>query len=470
LSWVFVTLLVLLFPRNSRNPEKTAVVFLTSFLGVAICSFSGGVKGAALAEGLCLALSSAFLCMALVRKGDDARWTFAFSLNPLVLIHGYGSAMMAALAFLTSAVFLLKTFDGVKNDKYGWGEIKNDDIAVWILRILPVCLLIFQKNAGGIGILILMAGVVARRFSWIVFSLSLCCHLAAGAVALSSSGVILVWSPFVLALAIEAAAGLARRIETRSASPVSGISVVIPAKNEADRIGDCILPMIGDPLVREVIVVDGGSSDGTAMEAEKLGAKVIVHTAPPENGGGRGGQIREGVLAACGDAVAVVHADTRIDPGVFGQISAVLDHHPSVIGGSAGSVFDDISLGMKVVEILNDMRAAFFGISFGDQIQFFRRMELADRDLYPGIPLMEDVELSLRLKTLGRTVHLFGSSVVSARRWREKGAGHALTVLVYFFSYLFQRLWKTPDSASIYRRYYGETNDRDSLDETVGQR
>lgn len=243
---------------------------------------------------------------------------------------------------------------------------------------------------------------------------------------------------------------------------VRDITVVIPAKNEEQRIVECIGAIIPNCLVREVIVVDGGSDDRTKVMAEALGARVIVHEAAPEKGGGRGGQIRKGVLAAKGDVVAVIHADTRVDPAVFRQMKDALNRKPEVVGGAAGTSFDDESLGMKIVEFLNAMRAVFFKISFGDQIQFFRRKEVVELDLFPDIPLMEDVELSLRLRRLGKTVYLFGTSKVSARRWREKGFGNALMVLVCFFTYLVQRTWKTPDAIAMYNRYYGINPRRDT--------
>lgn len=240
------------------------------------------------------------------------------------------------------------------------------------------------------------------------------------------------------------------------------ISVIIPAKNEEQQIVECIGAIIPNHLVREVIVVDGGSDDRTRGRAEAFGARVIVHNAPPEKGGGRGGQIKKGVEAAKGDVVAVVHADTRVAPEVFCQMLDVLNRNPKVVGGAAGSSFDDESLGMKIVELLNAMRALFFKISFGDQIQFFRRKEIVELDLYPNIPLMEDVELSLRLRRLGKTVYLFGTSKVSARRWRKKGFGNALMVLVCFFTYLVQRVWKTPDTITMYNFYYGIRHKRDT--------
>ena len=87
--------------------------------------------------------------------------------------------------------------------------------------------------------------------------------------------------------------------------------------------------ILKDKAVGKVIVVDGGSSDRTGELARKAGATVILHNAPPENGGGRGGQIGAGVKAATGNIVAVVHADTYITTPAFTRILEMLVRQPS---------------------------------------------------------------------------------------------------------------------------------------------
>jgi GT2 family glycosyltransferase len=76
--------------------------------------------------------------------------------------------------------------------------------------------------------------------------------------------------------------------------------------------------------------------------------------------------------------------------------------------------------------------------------------------VFPGIPLMEDVEFSIRLHRLGRQTYLFGDALVSSRKWKKKGFGHALTVIRLMTAYLWQRLWGAPDTLAMYRRYYGK--------------
>jgi len=87
------------------------------------------------------------------------------------------------------------------------------------------------------------------------------------------------------------------------------LSIIVPARNEATSIETAVRRAATDPCVAEVIVVDGGSTDGTAKRAAAAGARVLSHARPVSAGGGRGGQIARGLAAARGDVVAIVHAD-----------------------------------------------------------------------------------------------------------------------------------------------------------------
>jgi GT2 family glycosyltransferase len=127
-----------------------------------------------------------------------------------------------------------------------------------------------------------------------------------------------------------------------------------------------------------------------------------------------------------------------------------------VTGGAIGSVFDGTGWRYRLLEFANDFRMVCLGISFGDQIQFFRRKPVIQTKLFPNIPLMEDVEFSIRLHRLGRQVYLFGDATVSTRKWQAKGFGHASMVIRLFASYLWKRMWGKPDTFKMYRAYYGK--------------
>jgi hypothetical protein len=267
------------------------------------------------------------------------------------------------------------------------------------------------------------------------------------------------WVPFGLVLSVELYFACRRFLAPIELGIPRSVSVVIPALNEEKEIAGCIRCIKRDETVKEVIVVDGGSRDQTVVQANSLGAKVIL---PPESGlgGGRGGLIHSGIMASTGDIVAVVHADTRITRPVFGEILRLLAFHPALVGGAVGSRFDAGGWRFRVLETVNDFRAAILGISFGDQVQFFRRAPVLKSNLFPAIPLMEDVEFSIRLHRLGRQAFLFGNAMVSARRWKSFGFAHTWTVLRLFATYLIQRNWGNAEDMTLYNRYYPPVADR----------
>ncbi|EHJ47217.1 glycosyl transferase family 2 [Solidesulfovibrio carbinoliphilus subsp. oakridgensis] len=237
--------------------------------------------------------------------------------------------------------------------------------------------------------------------------------------------------------------------------PVAGLSVVVPARNEAARLGACLASLAGAVAAGEivsVVVADGGSADATVAVARAGGAKVVAAA------GGRGGQIAAGVAACGGDAVLVLHADAVCREDVPGRIVRAFNAHPALAGGAVGMAFAGKGPGLAALVALNAWRARMTGISFGDQGQFFRRQALDGRGGFPDMALMEDVELALRLREAGETVLLGGGLAVSGRRWEGPGFGaKVVRVLRLFAGYLMARRlgWADPTGRAYYRRYYG---------------
>ncbi|MFH1153857.1 MAG: glycosyltransferase [Pseudomonadota bacterium] len=253
--------------------------------------------------------------------------------------------------------------------------------------------------------------------------------------------------------------------------PCRTVSVVIPTLNEEKTILACLKAVLSAPEVIEVVVVDGGSCDATLDVARRAGARCLCVDTPVDSGGGRGGQIRAGLALATGDVVAVVHADACVPSRIFRAMIRALNTGRSVIGGAVGCRFDTSGydratrIRCRVIDVLNHIRVLVSGISFGDQVQFFRREPVIRYGVFPAIPLMEDVELALRLRSLGRQVYLNGKVLVSPRRWQRKGAANAFLVAGLFFLYLFQRSRNLSDPMFFYRCYYGIPTDARSVEE-----
>ena len=227
------------------------------------------------------------------------------------------------------------------------------------------------------------------------------------------------------------------------------ISVIIPALNEEDSIRQCLGTLKKRTALKEIIVADGGSTDQTREIAAELGARIV------DSRQGRGIQIETGSRFASGDVILVLHADCVAANGVFKRTLKALEANPHVVGGAFGMKFEPKNLKTRLIAFLNNARTNLTGISFGDQAQFFRKKALHHMGGFPSMMLMEDVELSLRLKDLGRLVFLRDGIVVSNRRWTDdRFTVNLLKVFYLFTRYLIERRWGKLDPSM---RYYYKT-------------
>jgi dolichol-phosphate mannosyltransferase len=124
------------------------------------------------------------------------------------------------------------------------------------------------------------------------------------------------------------------------------VSVVIPARNEERRLGPCLTAILADPEVDEVLVVDDGSSDGTAALAERLGARVVSAGLPPPGWVGKPWALQRGLEEANGDVVVSLDADTRPRPGLARGMLAALANADFV---TVGARFRCDSLGEQLL-------------------------------------------------------------------------------------------------------------------------
>src|SRR5918995_382771 len=143
-----------------------------------------------------------------------------------------------------------------------------------------------------------------------------------------------------LAAAVAVLSRLARGRRRRSplvARPLphgTRVSVVVPARNEADRIEPCLSGLLAEAALHEVIVVDDGSTDGTADVAGRAGAGGVAAAAPPPGWVGKPWALQCGLDAASGGVVVSVDADTRPRPGLAGALVEALDGADLVTAGT----------------------------------------------------------------------------------------------------------------------------------------
>ncbi len=196
------------------------------------------------------------------------------------------------------------------------------------------------------------------------------------------------------------------------------ISVIIPTLNEERSIPGT-LACLSLSTFAEIIIVDGGSTDGTLSLAQEFCARTAnarVITAPR----GRARQMNEGATASQGEILLFLHADTQL-PAQAGRIieSALAKH--TAVGGRFNVRFDSPSVWGRVISSLMNRRSRLTGIATGDQALFVRRQVFELLGGFSEIPLMEDIEFSSRLQQAGRTVALRDTVVTSFRRWDTKG-------------------------------------------------
>ena len=228
------------------------------------------------------------------------------------------------------------------------------------------------------------------------------------------------------------------------------VGVVVPVLDDAGALGRLLGTLRGAGVRPEdVVVADGGSQDDGPVVAERWGARVVTCGVR-----GRGNQIARGVEALETDLVVVLHADCRAPPDLIPAVRRAAAAYPEAAGGACRLRYEAGGRGMELVAILTNAKTILFGLSFGDQAQWFRRSCIR----VPAIPLMEDVELSLRMNDKGGTVRTPATVEVSSRRYERQGAGKVVGAVVrQVLGYLFRRVWsgEPPDTAGLYRDYYG---------------
>ena len=203
--------------------------------------------------------------------------------------------------------------------------------------------------------------------------------------------------------------------------------MVIPAVDEAQHITGAVVSARVPGV--DLVVVDGGSLDGTRERAVLAGARVIVGER------GRARQLRRGVEATRGEVVLLLHADSRLPPGWAEAVRESLADG-RVAGGAFRLRFDETGAVFRVLEWGVRLRVALFGLPYGDQALFVRRRVLEDLGGIPDVRFMEDLDLVKAIKTRGRLRVLPLPVVTSGRRYRQSGVLrtvllHGLAVLAW---------------------------------------
>lgn len=191
------------------------------------------------------------------------------------------------------------------------------------------------------------------------------------------------------------------------------ISIIVPVLNEQAVVAAAI-ERAWTAGADEVILSDGGSSDGTIEVAQQANCQ-FVSVEP-----GRASQMNAGAAIASGDVLLFMHADNWLPERGCDQIRESMEHSDFTWGGFEQQIEDQGFL-FRLIERGNLMRGKYQSLVYGDQGLFVSRELFDSLGGFTIMPLMEDFELSQRLASHGRPALLPGPIHVSARRWKAKG-------------------------------------------------
>lgn len=194
----------------------------------------------------------------------------------------------------------------------------------------------------------------------------------------------------------------------------------------------------------ELIIVDGGSQDRTVTIAQRYGN--VIHSQR-----GRATQMNHGAKVAHGDVLLFLHADTRLPENAVIAIEQALNTPAvsNVVGGAFRICFDCDQWLYRLVAWTTNLRSRTRTIFTGDQAYFIRATSFHAIGGYPEQPLMEDLEIIKRLRTIGKVVLLPHYVTTSARRHEKVG----LLRSVLFMWYL-RLLYKCGVSPAQLQRMY----------------
>ena len=219
--------------------------------------------------------------------------------------------------------------------------------------------------------------------------------------------------------------------------------IIVPVLNESAVLSQQLNKLdVLRAMGAQVLLVDGGSNDRTVQLARDAGFDVL------ESVRGRARQMNAGARAATSDLLVFLHVDTDLPSGALQQIE---NHLNSKTGWGRFDVrIAGRSPWLRVISFCMNWRSRLTGISTGDQTFFMTRQIFDSVGGFPEQPLMEDIEMSKRLKRLGPPVCLADRVVTSGRRWEQNGVWKTI-LLMWRLRWAYWRGVPASELARLYR-------------------
>ncbi|MBW8467153.1 MAG: TIGR04283 family arsenosugar biosynthesis glycosyltransferase [Thiobacillus sp.] len=201
------------------------------------------------------------------------------------------------------------------------------------------------------------------------------------------------------------------------------VSIIVPMLNEAPGLPGVLAQLT--ELERqgcEILIVDGGSDDGSVSLAERAGFRVLASQK------GRARQMNLGAAQATGDVLLFLHADTLLPEDALTTLRQSMQK-TAAVWGRFDVLIDGAHPMLRVIATLMNHRSRWTGIATGDQAIFVTRKAFNAVGGYPDQPLMEDIELSNRLRALARPACIPTPVRTSGRRWESRGVWRTVLLM-----------------------------------------
>jgi rSAM/selenodomain-associated transferase 2 len=209
-------------------------------------------------------------------------------------------------------------------------------------------------------------------------------------------------------------AGPASPLSNPRAELTTLLSVVIPTLNEAPRLPRLLQDLTALTVEHQIIIADGGSSDGTVEVAVAQGCS-IVSSSP-----GRGLQLRAGIAQARGDWLLVLHADVHLTLEALREAETAM-RRPEVQAAAWPLAIPLEGVWFRLVERAAELRWTLLGLAYGDQGLLLRRTLYDATGGYPDSRIMEDVAIARQIARVARIGRFRHPIVVDPRRWTREG-------------------------------------------------
>ncbi len=192
-------------------------------------------------------------------------------------------------------------------------------------------------------------------------------------------------------------------------------SVIIPVLNEKTHISRCIKGVLSQKEDIEIILADGGSIDGTLLEASQYDIKSIRLDKP-----NMAIQINKAVEISKNDVLIILHADCIL---AADSLQAIEDHftkYPNSVGGAFTMALEGKRFVYKILSMGGNIFCRLFKIYFGDRAMFVKKQAFERIGGFRDLPIMSDVDFSIRMKKLGKTALLKGPVLSSSRKFENE--------------------------------------------------